>query len=50
MPRTLKKPGHVEYASHQWEEKVTELLSSASKPRFESFIRGTRQVAVESSL
>ena len=50
MPRTPKKPGHVEYASHQWEEKVTELLSSASKPRFKSFIRGTRQVTVESSL
>jgi hypothetical protein len=50
MPQTLKKPGHVKYASHEWEEKVTGLLSSGTKPRFESFIRGTRAVAAKSSL
>ena len=29
---------------------MNNLFNSDSKPRFESFIRGTRQVAVESSL
>lgn len=42
MPCTPKKLGYVEYALYYWEEKVTRLLSSGSKPRFESFIRGTR--------
>ena len=48
-PRTLKKPHHVADASYEWEDKMNNLLSSDSKPRFESFIRGIRQVIVEAS-
>jgi hypothetical protein len=44
---TLKKPHYVADASYKWEDKMNNLLSSDSKPRFESFIRGTRQVVVK---
>jgi hypothetical protein len=37
-------------ATYKWEEKIPNILSSGSRPRFDSFIRGTRQVAVESTL
>ena len=50
LPRTPKKPIHVEESTWRWQHKVTDLLSSPSRPEFVSFLRGTRQVTVESTL
>jgi hypothetical protein len=44
---TPKKPHHIADALYKWEDKINNLLSSDSKPRFKSFICGIRQVVVE---
>jgi len=45
--RTLKKPHYVADILYKWEDKMNNLFSSDSKPRFKSFIYSTRQVIVE---
>jgi hypothetical protein len=37
-------------ATYEWEEKIPNILSSGSRPQFDSFLHGTRQVAIESTL
>jgi hypothetical protein len=46
-PHTLKKPHYIANALYKWEDKINNLLSSDSKPRFKSFIYSTRQVVVK---
>jgi hypothetical protein len=50
LPRTPTKPAHVEVQIDGWDEKVDGILSSASKPRWQSFVRGTKEVQVQACL
>ena len=50
LPRTPKKPVDVELGIKEWETKIVPLLSSPSRPCFESFVRGTKDVVNDAHL
>lgn len=50
LPRTPKKPVDVELGIKEWETKIVPLLSSPSRPCFESFVRGTKDVVNDANL
>src|SRR5690349_3997463 len=52
LPHTPTKSLHVEIHINTWNEKFTkeDIMSSGSKPQWESFVKGTKQVLVQTQL
>jgi hypothetical protein len=50
LPRTLTKLMEVEVHLTKWEAKFTTVCSSPSRPKWESFVKGTKTVLTQSKL